>query len=122
MSDKSTSPVGDTGDEWRLSTPTVNHIIAADFKRERPVTCIDIPGHFACIVVFGDPKRAAQIVREHNAYRKLVEALEAVGFKADKGANGGLKIPGKSTSVGDCKTLMREIRDAVRAILAEVQP
>lgn len=63
---------------------------------------------------------AAFIVTACNSHDKLIAALQAVEFKADKGANGGLKVPGKQTSIRDCKDLMREIRDGVHAVLVEV--
>lgn len=65
----------------------------------------------------GVEKYGQQIVTEHNAHAALVEALKLIADKAHKGANGGLNVPGKSTSVGDCKSLMRAIRDAANSAL-----
>jgi predicted HD phosphohydrolase len=52
-----------------------------------PLTCIDLPKHHGAIVVLDGPETAAQIVADHHAVPRLVEAasaaLEALRYLRD---------------------------------------
>lgn len=87
-----------SGDEWRADTLVQGYV--TDNKQ--------------IVAVCPTEKIAAQIVRDHNAHRKLVTALERVETKSRN----------QTRSKSDAVDTLLEIGDIARAALAlaEVQP
>lgn len=81
--------------EWALSKPLTNQIISDDLRRgltgSIAIHCIDIPEdgsdrvHFAGVIVFGDKKRAKDIVTAVNERERLREVLRQVRELARRG-------------------------------------
>lgn len=66
---------------WSLSSESTNWTLSKHFSRGGSVTGIDVRQprdriHFGQIIIFDGPEVAAQIVREHSEFNRLVQALK----------------------------------------------